>query len=300
MSNCTNKCALLLLLFLALGLGGCNVFKPFIKNLRREERKEERKEKRAERNAVRGNLVTVVIDSAGMVKRDSLKLRANDTLQARALLSHRRIGYSTFQCKAKMHFESGDQKQNFTANFRLKKGEAIWVSINAPLVGEVARALITPDSVKAIERINKRSYLYSYRDIQKIINIEVDFPTLQDLIIGNAIATDGLMTDIKELGALTTFFIRGNDYTNQVTYNKADSTLKQLQLQTVRSVSTSSLLIAYQNYQLQQDRHFPALRSYHIQDVKGAAEVSMDINKFDFDLPTELPFAIPANYKPQR
>lgn len=289
-----------MLLFLSAVLGSCNVFKPFIKNLRREERKEERKEKRAERKAVKGNLVTVVIDSAALAKRDSLKLRANDTLRARRLIGKRRMGYSTFQCKAKMHFESGDQKQNFSANFRMKKDEAIWVSINAPLVGEVARALITPDSVKAIERINKRSYLYSYRDIQKIINIQVDFLTLQDLIIGNTIATEGQMTDIKELGPLTTFFIRGNDYTNQITYNMADSTVKQLQLQTVRTVSTSSILIAYQNYLLQQDRHFPAIRSYHIQDVKGAAEVSMDINKFDFDLPTELPFAIPANYKPQR
>lgn len=286
----------LLILLASLFLGGCNVFKPFIKNLK----KEERKEKRAERKAVKGNLVTVVIDSTSLVKKDSMRLLPKDTLYARHIIDFRKIQYSTFQCKAKMHFESGDQKQNFTANFRMKKGEAIWVSINAPLVGEVARAFITPDSVRAIERINKRSYLYSYRDIQKIINIEVDFNTLQELIIGNAIATEGTLTDIKELGALSTIFIKGAEYNNQLTYNKSDSTLKQLQLQTLRAVSTSSLLIAYQNYEVHQTRNFPVLRNYHIQDVKGAAELTMDINKLDFDLPMELPFSIPSNYKPQR
>jgi len=295
MGKFMNK-GLFTLLAVSLFMGSCNVFKPFIKNLK----KEERKEKRAERKAVKGNLVTVVIDSTSLVKKDSMRLLPSDTLYARHIIDYRKIQYSTFQCKAKMHFESGDQKQNFTANFRLKKGEAIWVSISAPLVGEVARAIITPDSVRAIERINKRSYLYSYNDIQKIINIQVDFNTLQELIVGNAIATDGVLSDIKELGALSTIFIKGSEYNNQLTYNKADSTLKQLQLQTVRAVSTSSILIAYQNYEVHQSRSFPVLRNYHIQDVKGAAELTMDINKLDFDLPTELPFSIPANYKPQR
>lgn len=196
-----------------------------------------------------------------------------------------------------MHFESGDEKQNFTANFRLEKAKVIWVSINAPLIGEVARAIVTPDSVKAIERINKRSYLYTYNDIQKLINIQVDFNTLQDLIVGNALSTNGSISDIKELGDLSTIFIKGEEYMNQLTFTKADSTLKQLQLQTVRAVSSSSILIAYQNYENAGVRKFPAQRNYHIQDVKGAAMLDMDINKYEFDTPTDFPFSIPANYK---
>jgi hypothetical protein len=42
------------------------------------------------------------------------------------------------------------------------------------------------------------------------------------------------------------------------------------------------------------------MRSYHIQDVKGAAELTMDINKFDFDQVIEFPFSIPAAYKLQK
>lgn len=294
MRNYTSSFKRWIWIFLCLGvLESCHIVKPFfIKN----KKKEERKERRAERKAVRGNLVTVDIDST-LIKKEVLSLSPKDTETARSLIQSRKLYYKTFQCKAKMHFESGDEKQNFTANFRLEKDNVIWVSITAPLIGEVARAVVTPDSVKAIERINKRSYLYTYADIQKLINIQVDFNTLQDLIVGNALSTEGSIFDVKELGGLSTIFIKGDEYNNQLTFVKSDSTLKQLQLQTVRSVSTSSILIAYQKYENTDGRKFPSIRNYHIQDVKGAAELDMEIAKYEFDGTIDFPFSIPANYK---
>jgi hypothetical protein len=291
----------IILLIVSLFLGSCNFVRPFfIKNSKKEERKENRAERKSTRKSVKGNLVTVVIDSASLAKKDSLKLKFSDTSLARTIIDFKKIYYKTFQCKAKMHVETEDKKQSFTANFRMLHGEKIWVSISAPLVGEVARVIISPDSVKVTDKFNKKYYLYSYNDIQKIINIQVDFLTLQELIIGNAMSVDGAITDIKELGPLSTIFIKGNDYTNQLTYNKVDSTLKQLQLQTVRAVSTSSILIAYSQYQFQDLRYFSTARTYHIQDVKGAAELSMDIDKFAFDLEIDFPFSIPASYKMQQ
>jgi hypothetical protein len=289
----------LLLFVLLCVFNGCNIVKPFfIKNKKKEARKEKRVEKKEERKHDKGNLVTVVIDSSDYVKKDSLKIPTFDTLLARQIIANAQKKYTTFQSKAKLHFESEDQKQSFNANFRMLKGKVIWVSINAPIIGEVARAIITPDSVKAMEKINKRKYLYSYKDIQKLINIEVDFNTLQEIIIGNAIATDGHISDIKELGPLSTIFIVSPEYNNQLTFNKGDSTLKQMQMQTMRSsVSTSSLLIAMTQYDYFEGRHFPIGRTYHIQDVKGAVQLDMDINKYDFDKELDFPFSIPATYK---
>lgn len=41
----------------------------------------------------------------------------------------------------------------------------------------------------------------------------------------------------------------GPDYKNQLTFNQADSSVKQIQLQTERAVSTSSILIGLNDYQ---------------------------------------------------
>jgi len=288
-------------------LGSCNTIRPFfIKNRKKEDRIEKRAEKKVERkeskiekkqdkiDEIRTNIAKN--DSMPSSRKDSLVIRPLDTLYANTLIRSKKINYVTYQCKAKMRFESDKYKQTFTINFRIMNDSVIWASINAPIIGEIVRAVVTKDSVKAIERINKRLYLYSYKNIQKLINLEVDFITLQELIIGNAIATEGDVTDIKLLGQLSNIFIKGKDYTNQLTYNLGDSTLKKLQLQTSRPASSSSLLIALGQYQLVDGRFFPNQRQYNILDLKGAMQLDMDINKAEFDTEVSFPFSIPKNY----
>lgn len=266
----------------------CHIVKPFfIKNKKKEARLEKRVEKKIEKGK---------IDSS-LVKKDLPAIMPKfDTVLARKIINYRNINYKTFQSKTKMHYEAGEQKQNFNANFRLEKNTKIWASISGFGI-EVARAIITPDSVKAIDRFNKRYYLYSYKDLQKLINMEVDFKILQDIIVGNSIATEGKITDIKELNALMSVFISSTDYSNQLTYNKTDSTLKQIQLQTTRSVSKSSVLVSLNNYQLLENKFISTDRTYYIQDVKGAAQLNMEVNKIDIDKEIDFPFSIPANFK---
>jgi hypothetical protein len=294
----------LLLIVLA---GSCNTIRPFfIKNKKKEERKEKRTVKKIERKEEKivRKQEKVADMKIGMAKSDSISQQKKDTLlkvgpdtaYANRIINQRKIQYTTFQCKAKMHFESEKEKQNFTINFRIKKDSVIWASITAPIIGEVARAIITKDSVKAIERINKKQYLYSYHDIQKLINLEVDFLTLQELILGNAIAINGEITEIKELGNLANILIRGKDFSNQLTYLKNDSSLSQIQLQTARPASSSSLLIKMNQYQPIGMQFLPIQRQYTLLDVKGAMQLDMDINKADFDLEIDFPFTVPKNY----
>ncbi len=287
--------------------GSCNTIRPFfIKNKKKEERKEKRTVKKIARkeDKIIKQQEKVVDMKIGMTKSDSTLQQKKDTLlkvgpdtaYAHRIINQKKIQYTTFQCKAKMHFESEKDKQNFTINFRIKKDSVIWASITAPIIGEVARAIITKDSVKAIERINKKQYLYSYHDIQKLINMEVDFLTLQELILGNAIATDGEITEIKELGNLANILIRGKDFSNQLTYLKNDSSLSQIQLQTARPASSSSLLIKMNQYQPIGMQFLPIQRQYTLLDVKGAMQLDMDINKADFDVEIDFPFIVPKNY----
>lgn len=107
--------------------------------------------------------------------------------------------------KAKMHYEAADQKQNFTVNFRIKKNEVIWASISGFGL-EVARAIITPDSVKAVDKFNKKVYLYTYKDLQKLVNVDVDFATLQDIIIGNAFFSEWCHHQYYWIGRYQYFF----------------------------------------------------------------------------------------------
>jgi hypothetical protein len=262
-----------------------------MKNKKKEERKEKREEKKLEKDVAKGK-----IDSTVLVKKDTVVVFPTDTMLARQFLQLRSISFNTFQGKAKMHYEGPDKKQNFTANIRLKNKEIIWVSISAFEI-EAARALITPDSVKFIDRINKVSFAYGYQELQSIINLEVDFTTLQNLIVGNAIAMEGIITEVKNIDDVLTTFIRGVDYMNQITFAKSDTTMKQVQVQTQRAISTSSLLISLSGYSREQGIIFSTLRDLSIQDIKGASTLNVEFKKYDFNKVMDFPYTVPGNYK---
>lgn len=289
------KNRILMMLSLTLFFASCKIVKPFfVKNEKKEERKDKKTVKKIEKKIAKSDtskFVNIV---------DSLNLINKDTVLVRNIINYRNIDYQTIQMKAKIHYESADQKQSFNIHFRIKKDELIWASITVPIVGELARAIITPDSVKAIDRFNKKFYLYSFEGIKKLINIDVDFLTLQQIIIGNPVATQGEITEVKRLNALSSFIIKSDEYINQLTYNNSDTTLKLSQLQTTRPISTSSILMNFDNYNFNDNFKISQYREYHIQDVKGASVLFMDINKIDMNKELDFPFSIPANYKFQK
>jgi Domain of unknown function (DUF4292) len=93
--------------------------------------------------------------------------------------------FNTFGAKAKVHYESGDNSQDFTASFRVRKDSCIWVTITA-LGGMVqaARVLITPDSVFMINYLDKEISALPLSDVAKVLPVQVDFTSLQNLILG--------------------------------------------------------------------------------------------------------------------
>src|SRR6476659_11127350 len=67
-----------------------------------------------------------------------------------------RIQYNTFTSKVNIDYEGNDgKKYNINANIRMYKDSAIWISANALLGIEAMRVLITRDSVKLLNKLEK-------------------------------------------------------------------------------------------------------------------------------------------------
>src|SRR5215217_2817882 len=132
----------------------------------------------------------VVTDSTS--RTDSIKFIQN-VYQA---LDKNRIDFETFSAKVKVDFEGSDGKKNdFNAFIRLRKDSVLWVSINALLGIEAFRVLITPDSVKVLNKLDKVVQLRS-----------VSY--LQDLLVGNPIYFDNnIVSYKKEVNSLTVLHI---------------------------------------------------------------------------------------------
>ncbi|HTK20297.1 MAG TPA: DUF4292 domain-containing protein, partial [Mucilaginibacter sp.] len=62
------------------------------------------------------------------------------------------LSYNTFSGKAKTKLDINGSSNDVTLNIRIQKGKKIWVSVTAIAGIEVARALITPDSLLVINK----------------------------------------------------------------------------------------------------------------------------------------------------
>ena len=91
-----------------------------------------------------------------------------------------------FGAKVSVNSDINNQTNAFSANLRIKKDSAIWISISPALGIEVARALITPDSLKFINRINGTYFKGDFKYLNELLQIEVNFKMIQAILLGNA------------------------------------------------------------------------------------------------------------------
>ncbi|MBP6456415.1 MAG: DUF4292 domain-containing protein [Chitinophagaceae bacterium] len=234
------------------------------------------------------------IEAEKKLKQDEIVLFEERQKNASPYLENK-IKYNTASIKTKMKYESGSDKQSFVANFRLEKDKKIWVTISAFSL-EVARALITPDSILAYEKMNKNAYVLSYNQMKELINIDVDFNTLQDIIIGNSIGENVPIVDFAEKGGSVNIVFKGEDFLNQLTYNKSDSTLRQIQLQTTRGIYVSKINSLFGNYKLENNHKIASDRKYYYEDSKGSGSLEMEVQKISFNEDITFPFSIPEKY----
>jgi hypothetical protein len=77
---------------------------------------------------------------------------------------------------------------SFNISYRSKKDSVIWISIS-PLLGiEVARLMITADSVKLLDKIHNKFEVTSFESINKLLQMKVNFEIVQALLYGNFFA----------------------------------------------------------------------------------------------------------------
>lgn len=206
------------------------------------------------------------------------------------------ISWNTFSGKADMHFENRDQSQDFTGNLRMNKGKDIWASIIALGIAEVARASITPDSLRAIIKIGKKAYALSYKEGLELIQAQVEFPVLQNLFIGNPLISDVAVKKSEIKDSLMLITLEKDDFTELLQYNKRTGTLQELQLNSTQRDFTCT--IRYEKYgPITGQQPFAFNRYITINNKGQQVRLDMEFSKAELDVPVETKFSIPDAYE---
>ncbi|MGM0620047.1 MAG: DUF4292 domain-containing protein [Bacteroidota bacterium] len=82
-------------------------------------------------------------------------------------------------------FSSNQNNTNFRVNLKAIKDEKILVSISKINI-PVGRVLLTPDSVKYVNYIDRNFFVDDYSYLSSFLNTKLDFETIQSIISNNA------------------------------------------------------------------------------------------------------------------
>ncbi|HRP81022.1 MAG TPA: DUF4292 domain-containing protein [Flavobacteriales bacterium] len=92
--------------------------------------------------------------------------------------------------KADISMEMHGERKSFKAHLRLVRDSAIWVSVTPALGIEVARVLLTPDSLKFIDKLHDQYWTGTNDQAQARFGVRPGLRLLQDALLGLPMGLD--------------------------------------------------------------------------------------------------------------
>ncbi len=213
-----------------------------------------------------------------------------------AALDSNRIPFETFTSKVNVDYRSGDGKNyDVNATIRMQRDRAIWISVNAVLGIEALRVLITPDSVKLLDKLNKTYTARKSSYLQEVTSLPLDLPTLQNLLIGNAVFTDSNIVSLTQTGTTTSLLMLGPLFKNLITLNSSDNTLLHSKLDDVNTTRNRTADLAYSDYETGNGKPFATKRIISISEKKKL-DINLNFKQYDFNTDVSFPFSVPKNF----
>lgn len=211
-------------------------------------------------------------------------------------LKSNELTYQTFSGKVNIEYSGSDgKKYDVNANIRMMKDSAIWISANAVLGIEAIRALITKDSVKILDKLNKTYTVRSVDYLQEVTSLPLNLQILQNLIIGNPVFVDSNFVSYTLSPGTVTLLSIGSWAKNGLSLNIDNKTLQRSKLDDVDRARNRTADLIYSDYDDKRGQRFATRRSITVQEKKKL-DIRLDFKQYEFNTEVSFPFSIPKNY----
>ena len=206
------------------------------------------------------------------------------------------VSFATFSGKAHAKLDIAGSSNDVTLNIRISSGQKIWVSVTAIAGIEVARALITPDSILVINKLQGLYVRQPFNYIYRYTSRQVDYKTLEAIFVGNAIPQ--LLNDNTQVQADSTGVKLLGNLQDLVYTMIIGSNMKVSETDLFDQSGGQSLQVNNADFIQNGNRAVPL--QINMTTIVNTKKIQMNIhyNKVDFDLPLEFPFSIPSGYDP--
>lgn len=100
------------------------------------------------------------------------------------VIRQKELTFKTLTAKVDVDSEFDKERTSFTCNLRVVRDSAIWISVSPALGIEVARILITTDSVKFLNRISKKYFKGDFKYVNQMLQLDANFSMVQSILLG--------------------------------------------------------------------------------------------------------------------
>ena len=128
--------------------------------------------------------VTETVISDTLNGRCKLDFKSSKTLSNN--IKENEFNFIWVNAKANVETLIDGKEESFDIRVKIKKDSAMLVSIQYLLGLEVAKILITKDSVKLVNYIQKNYFIGDFNYLNDLLNTELDFNVLQAVLFGNS------------------------------------------------------------------------------------------------------------------
>ena len=194
-----------------------------------------------------------------------------------------------------MNFSSPQTSGNGTLYIKMQKDSIIWISVTGPLNIEVARMLVTPDSVKLINKLKGYAQISSIAHLQELTKLPLNFYDLQNIILGRPVTDDSSNVNFRFNNDSVILTATGALLTYIHSFTKNNLLLGQSNFETVNNSAVTGANIFYNDYHTINNLNFAETRDIA---VTGTSPANMHIGfkEYNFNQPQSFVFTISKNY----
>ena len=224
------------------------------------------------------------------------------------LKSHE-LKYDFVSARFSATFSQNKNNTSFSGQIRIQRDSAIWISIS-PIMGiEMVRVLITNDSVKYVNRIDKSYFTGNFDYINTLVNSTLDYDMLQSFLTGNDFSfyensSFRAGIDNHEYKLITTNrrklkkHARHNEdisiplqniWLNPETFKISKVLIREL------SPNGRKLEGVYE-YSMNQGQLMPVKVRFELETIDHKNTIEMDYSKISLSTDLSFPFTIPDKY----
>lgn len=231
-------------------------------------------------------------------------------------LKENELHYNWLSVRAATDAEIGDKNYDITMKIRIRKDSVIWISISPALGIEIARIVITQDSLKFLNRLERNYFSGSINYLDQLAPVSINYTMLQALITGNNIVIqeeqesdkhDKYKVKIDQGNYLLSTLSR-RKYNKTVQGKKTvDETVNRIWLKPktfkitqseITNFKTNKKIIAsYDQFEQVGNQAFAHLVNV-IMQADQKVSVKLSYSKATLNKPLKMPFRIPNRYEP--